>query len=80
MAAACSTWCIRFDLDINPAVAGVAAVISGHSHRPELQERGGILYLNPGSAGPRRFDLPITLAKITLTETGMSASIVPLRL
>jgi uncharacterized protein len=66
------------DLDIVPAVAGVAAVISGHSHRPGMQERDGILYLNPGSAGPRRFDLPITLAKISLTEAGMSASIVPL--
>jgi putative phosphoesterase len=66
------------DLDIVPAVAGVAAVISGHSHRPGVQERDGILYLNPGSAGPRRFDLPITLAKISLTEAGMSASIVPL--
>ena len=66
------------DLDINPAVAGVAAVVSGHSHLAEVQERGGILYLNPGSAGPRRFDLPITLAKVSLTEAGISARIVNL--
>lgn len=52
------------DLDINPVVAGVSVVVSGHSHRPSIEERNGILYLNPGSAGPRRFDLPVTLALI----------------
>jgi putative phosphoesterase len=62
------------DLDLNPTVAGVAAVISGHSHKPGFETRDNILYLNPGSAGPRRFKLPITLALIqiehgTLTPT-----------
>ena len=54
------------DLDIDPRTAGVAAVISGHSHRAKIDERDGVLYLNPGSAGPRRFDLPVTLAKMTV--------------
>jgi putative phosphoesterase len=54
------------DIDINPNVAGVAAVISGHSHRSVIETRDGVLYLNPGSAGPRRFDLPITVALVTV--------------
>lgn len=66
------------DLDINPAVAGVAAVVSGHSHLAEVQERGGILYLNPGSAGPRRFNLPITLARVSVREDKLFARIVTL--
>lgn len=56
------------DLDINPAVAGVAVVVSGHSHRPSIEERNGILYLNPGSAGPRRFSLPISLALVDIAS------------
>jgi len=66
------------DLDIDPAAAGVACVVSGHSHRAEAEERKGILYLNPGSAGPRRFKLPVTLAKLTLSDRGISARIVAL--
>jgi hypothetical protein len=66
------------DLDINPAVAGVAAVISGHSHKPSLDERGGVMYLNPGSAGPRRFKLPITIALMTVNENKVAARIVEL--
>lgn len=54
------------DLDIDPVAAGVAAVVSGHSHRPSIAMRGGVLYLNPGSAGPRRFGLPVTLARLAL--------------
>ena len=56
------------DLDINPVVAGVAVVVSGHSHRPSIEERNGIFYLNPGSAGPRRFDLPVSIALIDVGE------------
>ena len=56
------------DLDINPAVAGVAMVVSGHSHKPSVEERNGTLYLNPGSAGPRRFNLPVTVALVDLGE------------
>ena len=58
----------RADLDINPETAGIAAVISGHSHRPVAETHKGVLYLNPGSAGPRRFSLPICLARITLPD------------
>ena len=66
------------DLDINLVVAGVAAVVSGHSHRAKVEERDGILYLNPGSAGPQRFDLPVTLAKVSITERAILARIVTL--
>jgi putative phosphoesterase len=50
------------DLDLDPAAAGIAMVISGHSHQPAVETRKGVVYLNPGSAGPRRFKLPISLA------------------
>jgi hypothetical protein len=66
------------DLDINPAVAGVAAVISGHSHKPSIEQRSGVLYLNPGSAGPRRFNLPITIAHITVDEASVDARLINL--
>jgi len=66
------------DLDINPAAAGVSAVISGHSHRPSQETRNGVLYLNPGSAGPRRFELPVTVALITATDEVLTAQIVPI--
>ncbi len=54
-------------LDLNPAAAGFHIVVSGHSHKPERIERNGVLYLNPGSAGPRRFHLPISLARLNLS-------------
>ena len=66
------------DLDIDPLAAGVAVVVSGHSHRADTQVRHGVLYLNPGSAGPRRFDLPVTLAKVTLADGPIRARIVQL--
>ena len=66
------------DLDIVPEVAGVAAVVSGHSHRPEVRERNGVLYINPGSAGPRRFNLPVTLAKVGLSDGKMDVKLVTL--
>jgi hypothetical protein len=66
------------DLDIEPRAAGAAAVIYGHSHRPAIEQRNGVLYLNPGSAGPRRFNLPVTLAKIVIQGEALSGSIVPL--
>jgi len=56
----------RAALDLDPRTAGFAAVIFGHSHRPEASEKDGVLYLNPGSAGPRRFSLPICLARLTV--------------
>jgi putative phosphoesterase len=66
------------DLDIDPSAAGIAAVISGHSHRAKIEERAGVLYLNPGSAGPCRFDLPVTLAKLTVTDGALRTRIVSL--
>ena len=66
------------DLDINPVAAEVAVVVSGHSHKPSVEVRDGVVYLNPGSAGPRRFNLPITLALVNLAEVGLDAQIVEL--
>lgn len=54
------------DLDLHPEAAGISVVVSGHSHKADVQRRNGVLYLNPGSAGPRRFRLPITLAMLRL--------------
>lgn len=54
------------DLDIDPAVAGIHIVVSGHSHKPGQSERKGVIYVNPGSAGPRRFQLPVTVARLDL--------------
>jgi uncharacterized protein len=53
-------------LDLNPAAAGFHVVVSGHSHQPGKSERDGVLYVNPGSAGPRRFQLPVTVARLNL--------------
>jgi putative phosphoesterase len=66
-------------LDLDPGAAGVAAVISGHSHRAEVSKRDGVLYVNPGSAGPRRFRLPVSVARLHLGESGrLRAEIVAL--
>jgi putative phosphoesterase len=54
------------DLDINPTAAGIHIVVSGHSHKPGQIEKDGVLYINPGSAGPRRFYLPVTVARLDL--------------
>jgi putative phosphoesterase len=53
-------------LDLDPAAAGFDVVVAGHSHRPREERRGGVLYVNPGSAGPRRFKLPIAVARLEL--------------
>jgi len=55
------------DLDLDPRAAGFAAVISGHTHRPLAEARGDVLYLNPGSAGPRRFSLPVAVARLEVS-------------
>lgn len=68
----------RTALDLDPRAAGVAAVIYGHSHRPEAIEAHGVLYLNPGSAGPRRFTLPISLARLTVTDQALTWQFVDL--
>ena len=59
------------ELKIDPAACGIDVVVSGHSHRPRVETIDGVLYLNPGSAGPRRFKLPITLATLELTASGL---------
>jgi putative phosphoesterase len=65
-------------LDLEPRAAGFAAVIAGHSHRPLLEVRGGVLYVNPGSAGPRRFKLPVTLARLHIDGGQVEAELVTL--
>lgn len=62
-------------LRLDPAAEGLDAVIHGHSHRPSVEDRGGVLRLNPGSAGGRRFSLPVTLAILTIGEGGLDAVI-----
>jgi putative phosphoesterase len=66
------------ELSIEPAAAGFAAILSGHSHRPLAEHRGGILFLNPGSAGPRRFSLPVAIGLLVLTSESCNARIIEL--
>lgn len=65
-------------LDIDPPGAGVHVVVSGHSHRPLVQRRDGVLYVNPGSAGPRRFRLPVSAAELQVAGREVSARLVEL--
>ena len=67
------------DLGLDPKAAGFSAVISGHTHRPHAQVRGDVLYLNPGSAGPRRFSLPIAVARIEVNGSHISHEIIELQ-
>lgn len=66
------------ELDIDPGAVGVAVVVSGHSHRPVVQEREGVMYLNPGSAGPGRFKLPIAVGELVIEGRSVSPRIVEL--
>jgi uncharacterized protein len=66
------------DLDLDPRTAGFHVVISGHSHRPSIATRQGVLYLNPGSAGPRRFKLPISLAHLHVQAGAVDAQLIDL--
>jgi uncharacterized protein len=66
------------ELELDPRSAGFAAVISGHSHVPKSETRDGVLYLNPGSAGPRRFKLPVAVARICVHKDGLEAELVTL--
>jgi putative phosphoesterase len=63
-------------LDLKPEAAGFKVVISGHSHVPKREERNGVLYFNPGSAGPRRFRLPCTIGKVTIRGSEVGAEII----
>ena len=69
----------RHALDLDPAAAGFSAVISGHSHKPLVEWRQGVLYMNPGSAGPRRFSLPISLGLLTIRGDVLQPQLVTLR-
>ncbi len=65
-------------LDLDPVAAGFGVVIAGHSHRPSVEHREGVLYLNPGSAGPRRFKLPIALARVRIERGQVTPELVEL--
>lgn len=66
------------DLDLKPRTAGFHCVVSGHSHKPSQHKHDGVLYINPGSAGPRRFNLPICLARLDLSLRPWRASFIEL--
>jgi len=77
------TLCLLHDLgelEVDPVAMGFKAVIAGHSHQPKLERRGGVLYLNPGSAGPRRFKLPVCLARIRVHAGRIEAELIELAL
>ena len=65
-------------LEVDPAAERIDVVISGHSHKPAITRREGVLYLNPGSAGPRRFKLPIAVARLSITARRVGARIIEL--
>ncbi len=67
-------------LDVDPQAAEVHAIISGHSHKPRVEERDGVLFVNPGSAGPRRFTLPISIGEMIIDGTSLSAKTVELQI
>jgi len=66
------------DLDCDPVARGYQAVVSGHSHKPSVATRDGVLFVNPGSAGPRRFKLPIAVGKLFIEHNRVSAEIIEL--
>jgi len=66
------------ELDLDPAAAGCSAVVSGHSHRPAQESRDGVLFINPGSAGPRRFALPVSLGYLQVSGERVRADLVEL--
>jgi putative phosphoesterase len=66
-------------LDLDPSAAGFQVVVSGHSHQPLIKERDGVLYVNPGSSGPRRFKLPIAVAELQIAGRSAKATLVELK-
>ena len=67
-------------LDLNPKAAGLAAVISGHSHQAKQERKDGVLYFNPGSAGPKRFKLPVTLGRLEIADGRVVGKVLEIRL
>jgi len=66
------------ELDLDPVAAGFQVVVSGHSHKPSVETRDGVLYINPGSSGPRRFKLPVSVAELIIVGTSVQARVVEL--
>lgn len=71
---------ILTELDLKPEAAGFAAVVYGHSHKPAQETRNGVLYLNPGGAGPRRFKLPVTVGRLMVEDGKIRGQIIPLQI
>ncbi len=67
------------DLDLDPPTAGFQAVITGHTHRPKTETKNGVLYFNPGSAGPRRFDLPVSVGRLAMRDGKLAGELVYLQ-
>ena len=65
-------------LDLDPVAAGFHVVVTGHSHRPAIDWREGVLFINPGSAGPRRFQLPVSVAKLAISGQAISPRLIEL--
>ena len=70
----------RGQLDLKPEDAGFRVVICGHTHQPQMEEKNGVLYFNPGSAGPRRFHLPVSLGRLTIETGKVQAELVELKI
>jgi hypothetical protein len=68
------------ELDLNPAAAGFRVVVYGHSHHPMMEEKNGVLYFNPGSAGPRRFKLPVSIGTLTIHDDQVDGELVRLEI
>lgn len=68
-----------FQLDLDPAAAGFEVVVSGHSHRPKIKYRDGVLYINPGSAGPKRFKLPVSVGMLEIEDGRVIPKIIDLK-
>jgi len=67
-------------LDLKPEAAGFRVVVYGHSHQPKMEEKNGVLYFNPGSAGPRRFSLPVSVGRLTITAGKVQAQLMELEI
>ena len=67
------------ELDLDPPTAGFHAVITGHTHQPKMETKGGVLYFNPGSAGPRRFSLPVSVGRLSVVDGRLGGELVYLQ-
>ena len=70
----------RGQLDLKPEAAGFRVVVYGHSHQPKIEEKNGVLYFNPGSAGPRRFRLPVSVGRLKIKAGKVEAELVELKI